>query len=77
MFVLVLLNKSDIPFKEWTRESNKKLIFCNSKHSRKAKTQLHILQENIDPLKHEIKILRQTNEFLTNKIDSLTSRFQS
>ena len=58
--------------KEWSRNLNEDLLYCNSKHSKEGDTQLDRLEGDIDALKRANQIIRQTHDLLTNKIDNLT-----
>ena len=64
---------SNMQLKEWSRNLNEELLYCNSKHSKKGDTQLDRLEGDIDALKRANHNIKQTNELLTNKIDNLTS----
>ena len=64
---------SNMQLKEWSRNLNEDLLYCNSKHSKEGDTQLDRLEGDIDALKRANQIIRQTHDLLTNKIDNLTS----
>ena len=64
---------SNMQLKEWSRNLNEELLYCNSKHSKKGDSQLDRLEGDIDALKRANHNIKQTNELLTNKIDNLTS----
>ena len=67
---------SNMQLKEWSRNLNEDLLYCNSKHSKEGDTQLDRLEGDIDTLKRTNQNIRQTNELLTKKIDNLTSMLE-
>ena len=67
---------SNMKLKEWSRNLNEDLLYCNSKHLKEEDAQLNRLERGIDVLTRENQNIRQTNELLTNKIDNLMSMLE-
>ena len=67
---------SNMQLKEWSRNLNEDLLYCNSKHSKEGDTQLDRFEGDIDSLRRTNQNIRETNELLTNKVDNLISMLE-
>ena len=49
---------SNMQLKEWSRNLNEDLLYCNSKHSKEGDIQLDILEGDVDTLKRANRNIR-------------------